>query len=45
VPRAIHHRDPVEQNLRHVLEIVPGTRFDLRPRRSSRQQCSSYGCA
>ena len=28
VPRAIHHRDPVEQNLRHVLEIVPGTRLD-----------------
>ncbi len=28
VPRALHHRDPVEQNLRHVLEIVPGTRLD-----------------
>jgi putative glutamine amidotransferase len=28
VPRALHHRDPVEQNLRHVLEIVPGTRVD-----------------
>ncbi len=28
IPRAIHHRDPVEQNLRHVLEIVPGTRLD-----------------
>ena len=28
VPRAIHHRDPVEKNLRHVLEIVPGTRVD-----------------
>ena len=28
VQRAIHHRDPVEQNLRHVLEIVPGTRLD-----------------
>lgn len=28
VPRSIHHRDPVEKNLRHVLEIVPGTRVD-----------------
>jgi putative glutamine amidotransferase len=28
IPRAIHHRDPVEKNLRHVLEIVPGTRVD-----------------
>lgn len=28
IPRALHHRDPVEQNLRHVLEIVPGTRLD-----------------
>ncbi|MEI2676401.1 MAG: gamma-glutamyl-gamma-aminobutyrate hydrolase family protein [Burkholderiaceae bacterium] len=47
VPRALHHRDPVEQNLRHVLEIVPGTRLDanLRPRRSSCEQCSSHGRA
>lgn len=28
LPRSIHHRDPVEKNLRHVLEIVPGTRVD-----------------
>lgn len=28
LPRAIHHRDPVEKNLRHVLEIVPGSRVD-----------------
>jgi putative glutamine amidotransferase len=28
VPRALHHRDAVEANLRHVLEIVPGTRVD-----------------
>ena len=28
VPKALHHRDAVEQNLRHVLEIVPGTRVD-----------------
>ena len=27
-PRALHHRDEVEKNLRHVLEIVPGTRLD-----------------
>ena len=27
-PRALHHRDDVEQNLRHVLEIVPGTHLD-----------------
>ena len=27
-PRAIHHRDEVEKNLRHVLEIVPGTHLD-----------------
>ena len=29
LPRSIHHRDPVEKNLRHVLEIVPGTRVDM----------------
>ncbi|MBL8814657.1 MAG: gamma-glutamyl-gamma-aminobutyrate hydrolase family protein [Planctomyces sp.] len=29
LPRALHHRDPVEKNLRHVLEIVPGTRVDM----------------
>lgn len=28
LPRSIHHRDPVEKNLRHVLEIIPGTRVD-----------------
>lgn len=28
IPRALHHRDNVENNLRHVLEIVPGTRMD-----------------
>ena len=28
VPRALHHRDAVEKNLRHVLEIVPGTKLD-----------------
>ena len=28
VPRALHHRDTVEKNLRHVLEIVPGTKMD-----------------
>ena len=27
-PRAFHHRDPVENTLRHVIEIVPGTRVD-----------------
>lgn len=27
-PRALHHRDPVEDTLRHVIEIVPGTRVD-----------------
>lgn len=27
-PRALHHRDEVEKNLRHVLEIVPGTHMD-----------------
>ena len=27
-PRAIHHRDEVEKNLRHVIEIVPGTHLD-----------------
>ena len=27
-PRAIQHRDAVEANLRHVLDIVPGTRMD-----------------
>jgi putative glutamine amidotransferase len=28
VPRSLHHRDAVEQNLRHVLEIVPETYLD-----------------
>ena len=28
VTRALYHRDPVENTLRHVLEIVPGTRVD-----------------
>ncbi|MCA9057176.1 MAG: gamma-glutamyl-gamma-aminobutyrate hydrolase family protein [Planctomycetaceae bacterium] len=28
LPRALHHREAVENNLRHVLEIVPGTRLD-----------------
>jgi len=27
-PRALHHHDPVENTLRHVIEIVPGTRMD-----------------
>ena len=26
--KALHHRDPVESTLRHVIEIVPGTRVD-----------------
>jgi putative glutamine amidotransferase len=28
VLKALHHRDPVEACLRHVIEIVPGTRMD-----------------
>lgn len=28
IPKALHHRDPVENNLRHIIEIVPGTRVD-----------------
>ncbi|MEM1062979.1 MAG: gamma-glutamyl-gamma-aminobutyrate hydrolase family protein, partial [Planctomycetota bacterium] len=28
VPNALHHRDGVENNLRHLLEVVPGTRLD-----------------
>jgi putative glutamine amidotransferase len=27
-PRALHHRDGVEATLRHMIEIVPGTRMD-----------------
>jgi putative glutamine amidotransferase len=27
-PRALHHHDSVESTLRHVIEIVPGTRID-----------------
>jgi putative glutamine amidotransferase len=27
-PRALHHHDQVENTLRHVIEIVPGTRVD-----------------
>jgi len=30
VPNALYHRDPVERNLRHVIEVVPETRmFDI----------------
>ena len=28
IQKALHHRDPVESTLRHVIEIVPGTRVD-----------------
>lgn len=28
VPKALHHRDLVETNLRHIIDIVPGTRMD-----------------
>ena len=28
VPKALHHRDPVELTLRHIIEIVPGSRVD-----------------
>lgn len=28
LPKALHHRDEVEKNLRHVLEVVPGTHLD-----------------
>jgi putative glutamine amidotransferase len=28
LPRALHHRDTVEECLRHIIEIVPGTRVD-----------------
>jgi len=28
IPKALHHRDPVEGELRHLIEIVPGTRMD-----------------
>lgn len=28
IPKALYHRDPVEDNLRHVIDIVPGTRMD-----------------
>lgn len=27
-PRALQHRDPVERTLRHIINIVPGTRMD-----------------
>ncbi len=27
-PKALPHRDPTEKNLRHLLEVVPGTRLD-----------------
>lgn len=29
VPKAFHHRDAVETNLRHIIDIVPGTRTDV----------------
>ncbi len=28
IPRALHHRDTVENCLRHIIDIVPGTRMD-----------------
>lgn len=27
--KPLHHRDPVENGLRHIIEIVPGTRLDM----------------
>lgn len=27
-PGSLHHRDVIERNVRHILEIVPGSRFD-----------------
>lgn len=27
--KPLHHRDPVESTLRHIIEIVPGTRMDV----------------
>src|SRR5712691_298972 len=29
IPRAFQHRDPVERTLRHIINIVPGTRMDV----------------
>ncbi|MFO1023405.1 MAG: gamma-glutamyl-gamma-aminobutyrate hydrolase family protein [Planctomycetales bacterium] len=28
IPKALHHRDTIENTLRHIIEIVPGTRVD-----------------
>ncbi len=28
LPKGMHHFDPVENNLRHIIDIVPGTRID-----------------
>ena len=28
LPKPLHHRDPVESTLRHIIDIVPGTRVD-----------------
>lgn len=28
IPRSLHHRDSVENCLRHIIDIVPGTRMD-----------------
>jgi putative glutamine amidotransferase len=28
IPRSLHHRDTVENCLRHIIDIVPGTRMD-----------------
>lgn len=28
MPKALHHRDPVESTLRHIIDIEPGTRLD-----------------
>jgi len=28
IPKSLHHFDPVEKTLRHIIEIVPGTRVD-----------------
>ncbi len=28
IPRGLHHRDSVENCLRHIIDIVPGTRMD-----------------
>ena len=43
--KPLHHRDPVESTLRHIIEIVPGTRMDRSTAPAKFASTASTTCA